>query len=381
MSREISRREALKIAAGALLSGSGISADWFTLVARSDGETLKKDSMSKVIKPPKLVRGDTVGIVSPASAFFPILESAFQRGIAYLEKIGLHVQLASHTLDQREHLNPPAQHRADDLNQMFANPDIKAIICLSGGSGANAVLPLLDWNQVRESPKIVMGYSANTALLNGLNAKEGLVSFHGPMILNGFSEFPQPFAYTSHQVERILFNEEPAGKLEPPAQWTDVYPSEDRPRTMKTNPGWRWLKDGSASGPLIGGNLRTLLTLVGTQYCPVTKGAILCLEEANFGDRQLLRNVDEDLNQCQQIGVFDQIAGLIVGKINELTEEERNIFESLILKYTVDQQFPILADVDFGHTAPRLTLPIGIQATLISDRDQFSLDEGAVVSD
>lgn len=380
MYEEITRREALKIAAGLTIVGSGISANWLTLVAHSDDET-SKNSMRRVIKPPKLAPGDTVGIVSPASAFFPIHETAVQRGIAYLEKIGLHIQFAPHTRDQREHLNPPAQHRADDISQMFGNPDIKAIFCLSGGSGANAVLPLLDWPQVRVSPKIVMGYSANTALLNGLYAKAGLVTFHGPMILNGFSEFPQPFAYTSHHFERILFNVEPAGKLEPPAQWTDAYPSEDRPRTMKTNPGWRWLRDGSASGPLVGGNLRTLVALAGTPYWPVSQGAVLCLEEANFGDSQLLRNVDERLNQCQQTGAFDQIAGLIVGKNNELTEEEEKLFESLILKYTSNGQFPILSEVDFGHTAPRLTLPIGIQATLDSEQDLFSLDEGAVLSD
>ena len=131
--------------------------------------------MRKLIKPPKLISGDTVGIVSPASAFFPINESAFQHSIAYLEKTGLHIQIAPHTRDQRKHLNPPAQHRADDLNQMFADPNVKAIFCLSGGSGANAVLPLLDWHQVQVSPKIVMGYSAITALLNGLYAKVGLV--------------------------------------------------------------------------------------------------------------------------------------------------------------------------------------------------------------
>ena len=108
--------------------------------------------------------------------------------------------------------------------------------------------------------------------------------------------------------------------------------------------------------------------------------SILCLEEVNFGDSQLLRNVDESLNQCQQIGVFDQIAGLIVSKVNELTEEEKNLFELLILEYTTDRQFPILSGVDFGHTAPQLTLPIGIQASLDSERDLFSVDEGAVVS-
>ena len=207
---------------------------------------LQSNAMHKPIKPPKLVPQDTVGIVSPASAFFTINEPAFQRGVAYLEGAGLHVQVAPHTLDQRQYLNPPAQHRAEDLNQMFADPKIKAIFCLSGGSGVNAVLPLLDWGQIERSPKVVMGYSAITALLIGLYAKVGLATFHGPIILNGFSEYPQPFAYTWQGIEQILFKTEPVGTLKPPAQWTDAYPSEDQPRAMKTNPGWRWLRGGKS---------------------------------------------------------------------------------------------------------------------------------------
>ena len=333
--------------------------------------------MHKPIKPPKLVPQDTVGIVSPAMSFFTIHESALQRGVAYLEKVGLRIRLAPHTLDQRQHLNPPAQHRAEDLNQMFADPKIKAIFCLSGGSGVNAVLPLLDWEQIKKSPKIVMGYSAITALLIGLYAKVGLVAFHGPMILNGFSEYPQPFAYTWQGLEQMLFKTEPAGILKPPAQWTDAYTSEDQPRAMKPNPDWYWLREGKASGPLLGGNLSVMLTLVGTPYWVPLRGAILCVEEANFGSG-LLRKVEESLAQCQQIGLFDQIAGLAIGKVNELSEEEEKLFESLVLEYTAGSQFPILTGVDFGHTAPQLTLPIGIQASLDSQQDQFSIDEAAV---
>ena len=281
--------------------------------------------LHKPIRPPKLVPQDTVGIVSPASAFFPIHESALQRAVAHLEKVGLRVQVAPHTPDQRQHLNPPARRRAEDLNQMFANPKIKAIFCLSGGSGVNAVLPLLDWEQIESSPKVVMGYSAITALLIGLYAKIGLVTFHGPMILNGFSEYPQPFAYTWQGVEQVLFKTEPVGALKPPAKWTDAYTSEDQPRAMKTNPGWRWLRTGKADGRLIGGNLSVMLTLVGTPYWAPVQGAILCFEEVNFGDG-LLRKVDELLAQCQQMRLFDQIAGLVIGKVNELSEEEEQSF-------------------------------------------------------
>ena len=218
---KINRRDALKVTAGALLAGTGIFANRPSVAKRVDDST-SINPTRKPIKPPKLVPQDTVGIVSPASSFFPIHESALQRAIAYLEKAGLHVQLAPHTLDQRQHLNPPAIHRAEDLNQMFTDPKIKAIFCLSGGSGVNAVLPLLDWKQIEKSPKVVMGYSAITALLIGLYAKVGLITFHGPMILNGFSEYPQPFAYTWEGVEQVLFKTEPVGALKPPAQGTDT---------------------------------------------------------------------------------------------------------------------------------------------------------------
>lgn len=373
---KINRREALKGTAGVLLGGAGIFTNRAS-AARSEGGSTSNYAMHKPIRPPKLVPQDTVGIVSPASAFFPIHESSLQRAVAHLEKAGLRVQVAPHALDQRQHLNPPAQRRAEDLNQMFADPKIKAIFSLSGGSGVNAVLPLLDWGQIERSPKVVMGYSAITALLIGLYAKIGLVTFHGPMILNGFSEYPQPFAYTWQGVERILFKTEPVGALKPPAQWTDAYTSEDQPRAMKTNPGWRWLRTGKADGRLIGGNLSVMLTLVGTPYWTPLRGAILCFEEVNFGDG-LLRKVDESLAQCQQMGLFDQIAGLVIGKVNELSEEEAQLFESLILEYTAGSQFPILTGVDFGHTAPQLTLPIGIQASLNSGQDRFSIDEAAV---
>ena len=373
---QINRREALKVTASVLLAGTGISANRPSEAKGADNST-STNAMHKLIKPPKLAPQDTVGIVSPASAFFTINEPAFQRWIAYLEGAGLRVQVAPHTLDQRQHLNPPTQHRAEDLNQMFADPKIKAIFCLSGGSGVNAVLPLLDWGQIEKSPKIVMGYSAITALLIGLYAKVGLVTFHGPMILNGFSEYPQPFAYTCQGVEQTLFKIESVGTLKPPAQWTDAYTSEDQPRAMKTNPGWRWLREGKASGRLIGGNLSIMLTLGGTPYWAPLRGAILCLEEANFGDG-LLRKVDESLAQCQQMGLFDQIAGLVIGKVNELSEEEEKLLESLILEYTAGSQFPILTGVDFGHTAPQLTLPIGIQTSLDSQQDRFSIDEAAV---
>ena len=116
---QINRREALKTTAGVLLAGTGISVNRPSAAERADGST-SINAMHKPIKPPKLVLQDTVGIVSPASAFFTINEPAFQRGVAYLEKTGLHVQLAPHTLDQRQHLNPLAQRRPKDKSHFLS---------------------------------------------------------------------------------------------------------------------------------------------------------------------------------------------------------------------------------------------------------------------
>jgi muramoyltetrapeptide carboxypeptidase len=332
----------------------------------------------EIIKPRRLRPGDTIGVVSPASAYFPALDHHLKRGIHYLESLDLKVQMGAHALEENPHINPPAQRRADDIHAMFSDPDVSAVLCLSGGSGVNAVLPLLDWGLIAKTPKIVMGYSANTALLMGLYSQVGLVSFHGPTLLYEFGEYPEPFAYTRQQVALRLFEAVDSCLLQAPPEWTDAIPDEHHARPMKPNPGWRWLRPGRAQGRLLGGNLSALLSLAGTRYWPCFRGAILCLEEVNMG-HGVLRWVDGSLAQCRQIGVFDEIAGLVVGKINELRPEEEAVFESLIQHYTRGCHFPIVMHVDFGHTDPRLVLPFGIQATLDADEERFSLDESPVL--
>jgi muramoyltetrapeptide carboxypeptidase LdcA involved in peptidoglycan recycling len=333
--------------------------------------------MNPIIKPPKLKPGDTVGIASPAASWFPTLETFFQRGVAYLQRLGLHVRIAKHALRQCDHLNILAQQRADDLNTLFADPEIQAILCLSGGSGTNALLPLLDWATVERHPKIVMGYSAVTALLVGIHTRTNLVTFHGPILLDGFSEFPELFPYTRQQVERVLFTAEPVGVLKPPLAWTTDFPHEDRPRQMQPNPGWRWRRPGKARGRLIGGNLHALLTVVGTPYWPSFREKILFVEEVKMGNT-VFRWIDESLAHLTMLGLFEEISGVVVSKINDLSEEEEHLFEQLILEYTTSYKFPILTQVDVGHTDPRLILPMGVHASLDSDQDLFCVEEAAV---
>ena len=185
--------------------------------------------MNNTIKPPRLKPGDTVGIASPAASFFSFTNNWLSRAQAAIEDLGLKVQLANNARHQREHLNPAPQLRVDDLHDLFADPNIKAIFCLSGGSGTNALLPLLDWDLIACSPKILMGYSANTALLLGIYARLNMVTFHGPTLLNGLSEFPKPLSYTLESIKDVLFTLTAPGPLEAPETWTDDAPRRRQP--------------------------------------------------------------------------------------------------------------------------------------------------------
>lgn len=333
-------------------------------------------------KPPRLAPGATIGIAAPASAFGPVVPAvllpAFRRGLDYLRRAGYRVRLAPGLLEHEAGAYLPAQRRADDLNGLLDDPEVTAIVSIAGGHGAAGVLPFLDWAALARRPKIIMGYSAVTALLVGVAARTGLVTFHGPMLLDGFSEFPELLPYTRDCMERVRCRAEPARRLLPPDGWTDAAPSDDRPRPMWPNPGWTWLRPGTASGPLLGGNLRALRSLAGTDYWPSLDGAILFLEEVKLRSAEL-HAIDEALTHLQVLGVFRQLAGLVVGKVHGLSAEEHRQLDALLLHYTHPFDVPVLTRVDTGHTDPRLTLPLGVRASLDSAEDAFSLEEAAVL--
>lgn len=335
-----------------------------------------------VTKPPRLVPGDTIGIAAPASALAPavppVLLPAFRRGVDVLRHLGYRVRIAPHVLDARNSPDVPAWQRAEDLNTLIEDTEVKAIASVLGGFGAAAVLPLLNWSALAQQPKIIMGYSAVTALLVGITSRTGLVTFHGPMLLDGFSEFPELLPYTRSCMERVLCRAEPAGQLRPSDAWTDAAPGDEQARPVRPNAGWRWLKPGTGRGPLLGGNLGALLSLAGTDYWPSFDGAVLFLEEVKLRSAEV-QAIDEALTHLQLLNVFGHLAGLVVGKVYGLSPDENQQLDDLLVRYTQPYTFPILTQVDFGHTDPRLTLPLGVPASLDASQSAFAITGAAVV--
>jgi muramoyltetrapeptide carboxypeptidase len=252
------------------------------------------------------------------------------------------------------------QERADDIHHMFSNPKIEAIICARGGYGANRVLPLLDYNLIRDNPKIFMGYSDITAYLTSITQKTGLVTFHGPMMVSYKKGFVN---YNFQTMERIL-NGTPDFKIESP----DSLPA-------------RILKPGIAMGPLWGGNMTLLINRLGTSDSLDTDGVILFLEDLD----EYLYSFERMLVQMRTAGMLDNIAGLIIGELHEFKDQdvafEPNTDE-IVMDICGDLEIPIVSNFPCGHGTYQATLPISIPVELYAKQQPYlTLLEPAVTTD
>jgi len=327
--------------------------------------------------------GDKVGIIAPSWCGPAIVPHRVENGVRALEALGLRVELAPHACGQhRGYLSGTPEERASDLNALFADPSVKAIIAAIGGDHSCQMLPHIDWDLVRANPKILMGFSDMTVLNVAIHTMTGLVTFNGPSLMVDFAEYPKPFDYVLDSFRRTLCQAEPAGAYEPSPTWTDEYLNWTekldltRPRALAQNEGWTWLKEGRAAGRLLGGCLESLQHLRGTPYWPVLDGAILFWETSE--ERPSPRWVDGVLADYENMGVLQRLSGMIVGRPKDYPPEWRAEVREVILERTRRYTFPIITDMDFGHTAPQFILPLGVRAEIDTACRRFAVVEAAV---
>jgi muramoyltetrapeptide carboxypeptidase len=318
----------------------------------------------KIIKPPKLKPGDKIGIISPSEPV--IYRKKFLRGVETLKNMGFRVAFGKSVLKEYgAYMAGKDEERAADLNAMFRNPEIKGIFCSRGGMSANRLLGLLDWPAIKKNPKVFMGYSDITVLLNAIHKKTGLVTFHGPTVESVFSfGFSGKHKYTREYFLKALMESRPVG---PVRRW----------REMET------LKKGKARGALVGGNLSVLRTLIGTPYEPEWRGKILFWEEVT----ETAQYVDFCLSHLRLAGVFEKISGMVIGKLvdcdilrsdDDWKKVKALPMNKIVLELCEDYKFPIVKGAAFGHYRPMLTLPIGVKASIDTAKPVFSIDEPAV---
>ena len=311
------------------------------------------------------------GIISPSAPIAAYCPRRLSRGIKFLEKNGFNVLLGKNVSALNKFTAGTAQERADDLNMMLANKDIKVIILTIGGYNANDILDLIDYDLARENnDKILIGYSDSTVILHALYKKSGLRTVMGPMILPQFAEYPEMQKFSFDSFLEIIENIGSGKKYKLPVsrEYTEEMLSWDeednRPRVMEENKGWIVINGGKSEGVLMPANLNTLNKIIGTPYMPNLDGAILFLEDDSDESASTIQRM---LQQLKQAGFLSKIKGLVFGRFQKnssIANEDlvfilNNIFEHI--------DFPVLSNVDFGHTDPILSLPVGVQVKLDTD--------------
>ncbi len=323
-----------------------------------------KNKAQKITKPPKLEKGDTVGLIAPASCAFE--PSTIRQGVETLQSLGFSVKTGKHIKEKFGYLAGTDEQRAADLHCMFEDDEVKAIVALRGGYGSMRLLDIIDYKLIKKNPKILLGYSDITSLCLAIYAKTGLVTFHGPVAISSFSEYTQEYffkaACSTETVGEIAYPE-PDNALRPTAHLSTIYP-------------------GKATGKLIGGNLTLLTALLGTPFEPNFKETILFLEETS----EEPYDIDRMLTQLLLAGKLDQVSGIVFDRCpNCKPADYKPAFnvtfslEEVLIDRLGKLGCPVLYGLNVGHEADKPTLPIGIKVTLDADRAILSIDEGAVI--
>ncbi|MCH7321328.1 LD-carboxypeptidase [Solibacillus sp. MA9] len=340
-------------------------------------------------KPTKLKRGDTVATISPSwgGAGEIDLRWRYEQGVRRLEEVfGLNVIAMPNSLKGAQYLYEHPEARAADLMAAFQDSNIKAIIANIGGEDSVRLLPYIDFDVIRDNPKIFMGYSDTTiSHLFCLNA--GISSFYGPSILTDFAENVEMDPYTIESIERTLFSSEVIGEILPAPKWTSEFldwsqSNKYTRRTMRNNNrGYELLQGfGTVQGRLIGGCIEVLNFVNGTSLWP---------NKGHWQDSILFFETSEELPKPNNLrywlrnyalqGILQQANGIIFGKPqNEKYYEEYKTEILKVLKEYNLEHLPVLYNMNFGHTEPKFILPYGVLAEIDCDNKTFSILENAV---
>lgn len=288
--------------------------------------------------PNKLKVGDTIGIISPSAPVTEDLKERFNYGLQIFKDMGLKVVLSKNVYSNTLGYSATIDEKVEDIHEMFLNKEVKAIICSQGGQNSNTILPYLDYELIKNNPKIIMGISDSTAILNAIYAKTGLVTYHQSDVIWSFYGKASQKQINDFKLRLI---DGKNGKIE---HFTK----------------WKCIKDGIAEGKLIGGNLWTLTKLLETEYCPDFNNSILFLEE--YAAESPLDEIDSKINLLKQHKVFEKIKGLWLGYYEKDTETSK--FEDVIINNLKEYTFPILKCNDFGHNCENVVMPIGTKVKL-----------------
>ena len=345
--------------------------------------------MKQLIKPQKLSPGDKVATVSLSSGGAGDDNKTWRylQGKERLNKLfGLDVVEMPHTLAGTDYAYNHPEARAEDMMAAFSDFSVKAIFSCIGGEDTIRLLPYLDYNVIRNNPKIFIGYS-DTTVNHFMCYKAGLSSFYGAAILTDFAENIQMPNYTVHWLKKVLFSTEPIGKIDPSDTWTSellrwVIENKNTARKFKPNSGYELLQgNGKFKGHLIGGCIEVFDWLRGTELFPDIedfRNAVLFLETSE--EMPEPSRIRYALRTFGAMGILERINGIIFGKPFEdkYHDEYKTEIQKVLMEYG-RRDLPVLYNLSFGHCEPKFCIPYGALAEIDCDNAAFSILDNGVV--
>lgn len=336
-----------------ILSMSGVSA-----------QSVVNNSERNIIKPARLNRGDKIGLVAPA---WSIAEADLQLSIQRVSQLGFEPVCSDNVLGRQGYFSGTDQQRADDFNSMIKNPDIKAIIFVNGGYGCARILDLVDYDAVKRNPKIIMGFSDCTALINAIHDNTGLITFHGPIARTLHHD------YSRRQFENITVN--PADRYVIRSSDNDLQKSANNKIFERYT-----ITAGKAQGELVGGNLSVMCSMIGTPYQLDLQGKIVMIED--IGEEPY--RIDRMLTQLIATGELSKAAGIVFGICKGCDKSAKSIATSFTLRQVIEERvkslnIPSVYGLSFGHNENNFAFPIGLNAELDADNMTITLTEKAVM--
>lgn len=320
----------------------------------------------KKIVPAKLAKGDEIRVIAPARGLKIIGQDSRDNALQRFGEMGLKVTFGKNTIDENFDLmgSSSVEKRVEDMMDAFKDPNVKAIFTIIGGSNSNQLLPYLDYEVIRNNPKIFCGFSDITALLNAIYAKTGLVTFSGPHYSS--MGIKKGYEYTLENLQKMIMGEG-KNQVEPSEEWSDdLWFLDQENRNFIKNDGWWVINSGNAEGKIIGGNLGTFNLLLGTPYRPAFEADTILFIEDCFTSAGDAGAFDRHLQALMYQEDFKNVTGIAIGRFQKASEVTREKLEFILDKPEL-KNLPIIANVDFGHTTPLLTFPIGGTARISSD--------------
>jgi muramoyltetrapeptide carboxypeptidase len=337
--------------------------------------------MEPLTRPRRVRPGDTVAVVSPSFGAVGRWPHRVERATAYLESLGLAVRLTTNAARCDGWASAPPEARAADLHEAFADDEVAVVLAGIGGNHSNQLLPLLDFDLIREHPKVFQGYSDITVLHWAFAKHAGLGTFYGPALVPELGEFPEVLPHTDRYLRAAWLGGEPIA-YEPSPVWTDERLDFDakadlaRGRELRESRGWVTIRSGTAQGPLFGGCLETICWHVkGSSAWSSPEGAIFLLETSEEAPSPA--DVDAYLTDLEQLGIFESAAALLVARPYGYTADDSERLWEVVARRTEAAGLPVLANVEAGHADPMLTLPFGAAAEVDAGARRFRLLEAA----